>query len=126
MPGQEKQILENAYQHFANWANEKHLFEALLDPNVLWVETDHELGQGDYQGKAQVMDHLDHIQQHVASASLFSVSPKPPGWETRDSMQVQGHDLHCCISDVHFTGDLISRVIHCKGHSQAPRGRGCG
>jgi len=36
-------------------------------------------------------------------------------------MQVQGHDLHCCITDIDFSGDLISRVVHCRGHVEIGR-----
>ena len=117
-----KEVLEAAYGHFANWPAGKQQFEALLDPDVLWIENDRELGAGNYRGKADVMAHLDHIQGHLASASLVSVSQKPPGWETRDNMQVQGHDLHCCISDIDFNGDLIKQVHHCKNHGQVGRG----
>jgi hypothetical protein len=112
-----EQVLRAAYAHFANWPAKRQQFEALLDPNVQWVETDQDLGPGNYQGIPDVMAHIDHIQEHVESASLVSVSQGSPGWQTRDNMQVQGHDLHCCISDIDFNGDLISRVVHCKGHA---------
>jgi len=124
MPGQEQQILENAYRHFANWTNERPLFEALLDPDVHWVEADPELDARDYRGKAEVMAHLDHIQAHVVSASLVSVSREPQGWQTRDNMQVHDHDLHCCVTDIDFRGDLIKKVVHCRGH--VPGHRPCG
>lgn len=122
MPGQEKQTLEKAYGHFANWATERHLFEALLDPEVHWIETDPELDARDYRGKAQVMDHLDHIQRLLDSASLVSVSLEPQGWQTRDNMQVHDHALHCCITDIDFQGDLIKKVVHCRGHVQVGTG----
>lgn len=112
----EEQVLKDAYRHFANWPNERQQFEALLDPNVQWVETDHDLGPGNYRGRAEVMAHLDQIQQQLASATLVSVSQKPQGWQAQDNMQVQGHDLHCCITDIDFTGDLITRVVHCRAH----------
>ena len=121
VPGQE-QILRDAYRHFANWPSERELFATLLDPNVHWVETDRELGPGNYRGKAEVMAHLDHIVEHMVSASLVSVNQRPQGWQTRDDMQVHDHDLHCCITDIDFSGDLISRVIHCKGHVEIGRG----
>ena len=110
-------ILKAAFGHFANWPAEKPQFEALLDDDVQWVETDSNLTPKTYKGKAAVMAHLDDIKAKLASATLFSVSLEPSGWQTRDHMQVQGQHLHCCISDIDFTaGDLISRVIHCKGH----------
>ena len=112
----EQQVLEAAYAHFGNWATQRQDFQALLDPNIHWTETDVGLKPGDYHGIPDVMGHLDYIQQNLASASLVSVSPKQNGWEARDNMQVTGDHLHCCISDVRFNGSLISRVIHCKGH----------
>ena len=121
VPGQE-QVLRDAYRHFANWPTERELFAALLDPNVLWVETDRELGAGDHRGKEAVMAHLDDIVEHVVRASLVSVDLKPQGWKTRDDMQVDGHDLHCCITDIDFRGDLISKVVHCRGHVEVGRG----
>ncbi|HKY78202.1 MAG TPA: hypothetical protein VJS45_18855 [Acidimicrobiia bacterium] len=117
-----QQVLQAAYGHFANWPAGRQQFEALLDPDVLWIETDTDLNPGNYQGKADVMAHLDDIQGHVASVSLVSVTQKPGGWETRDNMQVQGHDLHCCISDIDFNGDLIKRVLHCKNHGPDSEG----
>ena len=118
-----EQVLKAAYGHFANWPAEKPQFEALLDPDVQWVETDRDLGPRTYQGKAEVMAHLDEIKARLASATLFSVSQQGSGWRTQDHMQVQGHDLHCCISDIDFSaGDLISRVIHCKGHLEVGQG----
>ena len=112
----EKQILTDAYGYFANWATGRQQFEALLDPNVQWVETDPDLGARSYNGKAEVMAHLDQIQPLVASASIKSVSQKGQGWEAQDDMKVQNGALHCCISDIDFRGGLISRVVHCKAH----------
>jgi len=112
----EKQVLTDAYSYFANWTTGRHQFELLLDPNVLWVETDSDLDQGSYQGRPAVMAHLDHIQPLVASAPIRSLSQKGPGWEARDDMTVQGGAVHCCITDIEFTGGLISRVVHCKAH----------
>jgi hypothetical protein len=118
----QEEILNAAFGHFANWPAEKTQFEALLHADVHWVETDEELGRGNYRGKPAVMAHLDHIKEHVTSASLISVRQRPPGWQTRDEMQVDGHGVHCCITDIDFTGDLISRVIHCKGHFEVGEG----
>ena len=123
MPGQEQQILENAYGHFGKWATERAKFAALLADDVLWVETDPHLHARAYQGKAEVMAHLDDIQGHLTSAKLVDVTLKPSGWQTRDEMQVQGHDLHCCISDIDFRGDLIKKVVHCHRHDDVGTGR---
>jgi hypothetical protein len=113
-----EQVLKAAFDHFINWSTKRQQFEALLDPNVQWVEADPELGPRTYQGKPDVMAHLDEIKEHVASASLVSVDQKAQGWQVRDNMQVHGHDLHCCISDIDFDGELIKRVVHCRGHDQ--------
>jgi hypothetical protein len=113
----EQEILEAAYHHFEHWSTERQQFDALLDPDVHWVETDLDLGPGDYHGKAAVMAHLDFIQQQGATTTLKSVSQQKSGWQTRDNMKVQGV-VHCCINDIDFTGGLISHVIHCKGHAQ--------
>ena len=115
----EQQVLDAAYAHFGKWATDRHLFEALLDPDVHWVETDVDLGPGNYHPRDAVMAHLDQIQQKITTASKVSVSHKPSGWEARDNMQVKGGHLHCCISDVDFNGNLISKVIHCKGHDNS-------
>ena len=118
----QEEILKSAFGHFANWPAEKSQFEALLHADIHWVETDQELGRGDYRGKSAVMAHLDDIKSHGVSASLISVEQRPPGWQTKDEMQVRGHHSHCCITDIAFTGDLISRVIHCKGHFEVGEG----
>src|ERR1700741_2148068 len=77
----EQEKLEAAYHHFEHWSTERQQFDALLDPDVHWVETDLDLGPGDYRGKAAVMAHLDFIHQQGATTILKSVSQKSNGWE---------------------------------------------
>jgi hypothetical protein len=118
MPDQE-QILRDAYSYFANWSANRQQFEALLDSDVQWIETDPGLTAKTYQGRADVMAHVDDIQRKVTSANLVSVSSKPQGWQTKDNMQVSTDAVHCCITDVSFTdNNLISQVNHFKGHAQ--------
>lgn len=113
----EDQVLQDAYRYFDNWDNDKHKFEALLADRVVWIETDPDLGPGRYEGKTEVMGHVNDIKQALAQAQFVSVGPQGAFWRTTDNMQVQGHAQHSCVTDVTFDGDLIAQVRHCLGHA---------
>ena len=112
MPGEEQQ-LRDAYRYFANWDNDKDKFEALLADDVVWIETDPDLGPRRYEGKSEVIGHVDAIKRALAQAQFVSVAPQGAFWRTTDDMQVQGHERHSCVTDVVFDGDLIAQVRHC-------------
>jgi hypothetical protein len=112
----EDQVLKDAYDYFANWDNDKHKFEALLAERVVWIEIDEDLGPRRYEGKTEVMGHVNHIKQALAQAEFVSVEPHGAFWQTTDNMKVQGHDQHSCVTDVTFDGGLIAQVRHCHGH----------
>lgn len=116
MPG-EDQVLQDAYGYFANWDNDKDKFEALLAEGVVWIETDPDLGPGRYEGRAEVIGHVDAIKQALAQAQFVSVQPQGSFWRATDEMQVRGHEQHHCITDVTFDGGLITQVRHCLGHA---------
>jgi hypothetical protein len=113
----EDQVVRDAYGYFENWDNDKHKFEALLAEGVVWIETDPDLGPGRYEGKAEVMGHVDDIKQALAQAQFVSVDPQGGFWRAKDNMQVQGHAQHSCVTDITFDGDLIAQVRHCLTHA---------
>ncbi len=119
MPDMEQQ-LRDAYRYFDNWDNDRDKFEALLAEDVVWIETDQDLGPGRYEGKTAVMNHVDQIRQALAQAALVSVASRGPLWRTTDEMQAQGHEKHDCVTDVAFDGGLISQVRHCLSHGGGP------
>lgn len=109
------QKLRDAYQYFEDWDNKKDDFEALLAEDVVWIESDAELGPGRYAGKAEVMGHVEAIRQALTQVVLGSVEQQGQFWRATDDMELQGHDRHSCITDVVFDGELIGEVRHCIG-----------
>jgi hypothetical protein len=113
----EDATIQQAYDYLANWTQDRGKFEELLDRDVVWVETDGDLNPGWYQGRPGVMAHLDFVVQHLGFTTFNSANPIGQHWRVNDDMQVQGHAVHPCVTDVVFRDGLISRVNHCLGHA---------
>lgn len=81
-----------------------------------WIEGDRDLGERSYNGKPDVLQHVEDVKSQLVLVTVKSVTVQGQRGTTKDEMTVRGHQQHECETDVIFRGDLIAQVHHCLRH----------
>lgn len=64
--------------------------------DVVWIEGDRDLGERSYNGKPDVLQHVEDVKRQLVLVTFKSVTVQGQRGTTKDEMTVRGHQKHEC------------------------------